>query len=204
MLNVAIGLTLGAVLELNLNTILRLFGASDHTLPHARAYMQILLFGNAFTHLYYGLNAQLRSTSRPMYAMYANIGTVAINTVLAYLFVIHLRWGITGAAWSTLIAQVCALCWQFWLFSGKNSPVRLMRRYLRPQWRVIERGAHHWSSAVSHQHFNEFGGDYPHALHGRVWRRHGGRSLWHSEPTGDVYGFCGDGARPRYAADCGI
>ena len=75
-LNVAIGLTLGAVLELNLDTILRLFGASDHTLPHARAYMQILRFGNAFTHLYYGLNAQLRSTSRPMYAIEANIGTV--------------------------------------------------------------------------------------------------------------------------------
>ena len=64
-LNVAIGLTLGAVLELNLDTILRLFGASDHTLPHARAYMQILLFGNAFTHLYYGLNAQLRSARWP-------------------------------------------------------------------------------------------------------------------------------------------
>ena len=64
-LNVMIGLTLGLVLELNLDSILRLFGASDRTLPHARAYMQILLFGNVFTHMYYGLNAQLRSTSRP-------------------------------------------------------------------------------------------------------------------------------------------
>ena len=122
-LNVVIGLTLGLVLELNLD---------------ARAYMQILLFGNAFTHMYYGLNAQLRSTSRPIYAMYANIGTVAINTVLAYLFVVRLGWGIAGAAWSTLIAQMCALCWQFWLFSRKDSPVRLLRRYLRPQVRIIK------------------------------------------------------------------
>ena len=131
-------MTLGLVLELNLDSILRLFGASERTLPHARTYMQILLFGNVFTHMYYGLNAQLRSTSRPMYAMYANIGTVAINTVLAYLFVMRLGWGIAGAAWSTLIAQVCALCWQFWLFSGKNSPVRLLRRYLRPQLRIMK------------------------------------------------------------------
>jgi len=137
-LNVMIGLTLGLVLELNLDAILRLFGASDRTLPHARAYMQILLFGNVFTHMYYGLNAQLRSTSRPMYAMYANIGTVAINTVLAYLFVMRLGWGIAGAAWSTLIAQMCALCWQFWLFSRKDSPVRLLRRYLRPQGRIMK------------------------------------------------------------------
>ena len=137
-LNVVIGLTLGLVLELNLDAILRLFGASDRTLPYARAYMQILLFGNAFTHMYYGLNAQLRSTSRPIYAMYANIGTVAINTVLAYLFVVRLGWGIAGAAWSTLIAQMCALCWQFWLFSRKDSPVRLLRRYLRPQVRIMK------------------------------------------------------------------
>jgi len=137
-LNVVIGLTLGLVLELNLDAILRLFGASDRTLPYARAYMQILLFGNAFTHMYYGLNAQLRSTSRPIYAMYANIGTVAINIVLAYLFVVRLGWGIAGAAWSTLIAQMCALCWQFWLFSRKDSPVRLLRRYLRPHVRIIK------------------------------------------------------------------
>ena len=70
--------------------------------------------------------------------MYANIGTVAINTVLAYLFVVRLGWGIAGAAWSTLIAQMCALCWQFWLFSRKDSPVRLLRRYLRPQGRIMK------------------------------------------------------------------
>lgn len=136
-LNVIIGLSLGLLLEANLDPILRMFGASDNTLPHARAYMEILLYGNVFTHMYYGLNAQLRSTSRPMYAMYANIGTVAINAVLAYIFVMHLGWGIAGAAWSTLIAQMCALVWQFWLFSSPSSPVQLFRRYLRPKLRIM-------------------------------------------------------------------
>ena len=48
-----------------LNPILRFFGASDATLPFSHEYMLILLSFNAVTHLYFGLNAMLRSTNRP-------------------------------------------------------------------------------------------------------------------------------------------
>ena len=68
-LNVTMGLTLGLLLLAGLTPILRLFGASNNTLPYAHDYMSILLWGNVVTHLYYGLNAQLRSTNRPKLAM---------------------------------------------------------------------------------------------------------------------------------------
>ena len=46
-LNVTMGLTLGLLLLAGLTPILRLFGASDNTLPHAHDYMSILLWATS-------------------------------------------------------------------------------------------------------------------------------------------------------------
>ena len=136
-LNVVMGLTLGVVLLCTLSPILRLFGASDNTLPYAHDYMRILLCGNVVTHLYYGLNAQLRSTNRPKLAMYSTFGSVLINAVLAWLFVMVLGWGIKGAAWSTLIAQSSMLLWQIYLFTRLGEMIRFRRDIFRPDRRIM-------------------------------------------------------------------
>ena len=136
-LNVVMGLTLGVVLLCTLSPILRLFGASDNTLPYAHDYMRILLCGNVVTHLYYGLNAQLRSTNRPKLAMYSTFGSVLINAVLAWLFVMVLGWGIKGAAWSTLIAQSSMLLWQIYLFTRPGDMIRFRRDIFRPDRRIM-------------------------------------------------------------------
>ena len=136
-LNVVMGLTLGVVLLSTLTPILRLFGASDNTLPYAHDYMRILLCGNVVTHLYYGLNAQLRSTNRPKLAMYSTFGSVLINAVLAWLFVMVLGWGIKGAAWSTLIAQTSMLLWQIYLFTRPGDMIRFRRDIFRPDRRIM-------------------------------------------------------------------
>ena len=108
-MNVAMGLILGLVLQVFLTPILRFFGASDDTLPYAHDFMTVILAGNVVTHLYLGLNAMLRSTNRPKQAMYATFGTVIINIVLAPLFIFVLGWGIRGAALATILAQCCML-----------------------------------------------------------------------------------------------
>ena len=136
-LNVVMGFTLGVVLLSPLTPILRLFGASDNTLPYAHDYMSILLCGNVVTHLYYGLNAQLRSTNRPKLAMYSTFGSVLINAVLAWLFVMVLGWGIKGAAWSTLIAQTSMLLWQIYLFTRPGDMIRFRRDIFRPDRRIM-------------------------------------------------------------------
>ena len=119
-LNIIIGILFGGICLLFLDPILRFFGASDNTLPYAREYMEIILAGNAFTHLYFGLNAVLRSASKPKMAMYATIFTVVINTILDPLFIYTFGLGIRGAAYATILSQFLALCWQWKLFSNKN------------------------------------------------------------------------------------
>ena len=120
MLNIVVGLCFGGICLLFLDPILRFFGASDNTLPYARDYMQIILCGNVFTHLYFGLNAVLRSASKPRHAMYATIFTVVVNTILDPIFIYGLDLGIQGAAFATVLSQFLALSWQWRLFSNKN------------------------------------------------------------------------------------
>lgn len=137
LMNVAMGLLLGVVLQVFLDPILFFFGASQDTLPYAHDFMTVILTGNVVTHLYLGLNAMLRSTNRPKLAMYATFGSVGINALLAPLFIFVLGWGIRGAALATIVAQCCMLVWQLRLFSDKREFIHLRREILRPEPRIM-------------------------------------------------------------------
>ena len=126
-LNLIVGLAFGGICLLFLDPILRFFGASDATLPYAREFMQVILAGNVFSHMYFGMNAVLRAASKPRMAMFATIFTVAMNILLDAVFILWWHWGIKGAAFATVISQVLALCWQMKLFSNKNELLHLKR-----------------------------------------------------------------------------
>ena len=107
-LNLIIGLLYTVAVLLFLDPILIFFGGSEQTLPYAREYMVIILWGNMITHMYFGLNAVLRAAGFPKRAMYATIFTVVLNTVLDPVFIYIFDMGISGAAIATVIAQVAA------------------------------------------------------------------------------------------------
>lgn len=56
-LNILLGVAFTVVVMAFLDPILYFFGGSDNTVGYARDYMEIILLGNAITHLYLGLNA---------------------------------------------------------------------------------------------------------------------------------------------------
>lgn len=126
-LNLIVGLAFGGICLLFLDPILRFFGASDATLPYARDFMQVILAGNVFSHMYFGMNAVLRAASKPRMAMFATIFTVGMNILLDVVFILWWHWGIKGAAFATIISQVLALCWQMKLFTNKSELLHLKR-----------------------------------------------------------------------------
>ena len=130
-LNIIVGILFATVTLIFLDPILIFFGASEQTLPYAREYMQVILVGNMFTHLYFGLNAILRSASKPRQAMYATIFTVVLNTILDPIFIYGLHLGIRGAAIATILSQITALCWQCRLFSNPNDILHFERGIYR-------------------------------------------------------------------------
>ncbi len=119
-LNTIIGLLFTAITLSFLDPILEFFGASENTLPYARDYMRINLLGNAITHLYFGLNAVLRSSGHPRKAMLATILTVTLNAILDPIFIFALDMGVQGAAIATLLAQLVSLIWLLRIFADKR------------------------------------------------------------------------------------
>lgn len=136
-LNLIMGLGVGLVCLLFLDSILRFFGASDQTIPYARDYMVIILLGNVITHMYFGLNAVLRAAGKPKHAMSATIFTVVLNTLLDPLFIYTFGLGIKGAAYATVLAQSLALIWQLYTFSRPKELLHFKRGTFRLQSSII-------------------------------------------------------------------
>ena len=110
-----------------LDPILMAFGASPDTLFYAHEYMEIILYGNILTHIYFGLNAMLRSAGHPRFSMVATIVAVGVNIILDPIFIFGMDMGVRGAALATVISQGIAVTWQFTKFTNKNELVRFHR-----------------------------------------------------------------------------
>ena len=136
-LNILLGVAFTVVVMAFLDPILYFFGGSDETVGYARDYMEIILLGNAITHLYLGLNAVLRSAGHPQKAMYATVATVIINTILDPVFIYGFGWGIRGAAIATIVAQVIALAWQLKLFSNKDELLHFHKGIFRLKRKIV-------------------------------------------------------------------
>ena len=138
LLNVVLGVVLMAFGLAYLDELLYFFGASDQTLPYAREYMRIILYGNVITHLYHGLNCMLRVAGYPNKAMNITIIAVVLNAILDAVFILWLKWGIAGSAWATVIAQMLAVVVQWIHFSDVKSFLRFRSEAFRFRWDIIK------------------------------------------------------------------
>ncbi|NCE72575.1 MATE family efflux transporter [Odoribacter sp. Z80] len=137
LLNITIGLLFMAVCLIFLEPILYFFGASEDTLPYARDYMKVILYGNLITHIYMGLNEVMRASGYPQRAMAATLFAVAINGVLNALFIFVFDMGIRGAALGTICAQFLALLGVLVHFISRKSYIRFQRGIFHVKWHIV-------------------------------------------------------------------
>ena len=148
-MNIAMGVVFAVVSLLFLDPILYFFGASSASISYAREYMQIILLGNVFTHMYFGFNALLRAMGHPKMAMKATILTVILNTILDPLFIFEninlgfvqvngLGWGIRGAAIATILSQCISLVWQVRVMSDKRELIHFKRGIYRLKSYIVK------------------------------------------------------------------
>ena len=137
-LNIILGIVFMIVALTFIDPILYFFGASENTLPYAKEYMKIILYGNIVTHLYFGLNAQMRSSGFPKKAMMLTIFTVALNTILDPIFIFTFDLGIKGAAWATVIAQTASLVIVMRHFNDKSRGLHFEKGIIRLDWRIAK------------------------------------------------------------------
>lgn len=124
---VTVNLILGVLILLIglsfLDEILLLFGASNQTLPLAKSFMKILLYGNLVTHLYWGLNEFMRANGFPLKAMNIILFSVVTNCFLNALFLFWFQWGIKGSALAIVLSQTLALLFEIIHFCKKKNPI---------------------------------------------------------------------------------
>ena len=165
-----------------LDPILMAFGASEDTIGYAHDYMEIILYGNILTHIYFGLNAMLRSAGHPRFSMTATIVAVVVNIILDPIFIFALDMGVRGAALATVISQAVAVFWQITKFMDKNELVRFHRGIWRLNRHITGRSlaiglspflyniAHCFVVIILNNQLKHFGGDMAIASYGVINR----------------------------------
>ena len=181
-MNIILSAVVMAVGLIWLDPILLAFGASEDTLLYAREYMEIILYGNILTHIYFGLNAMLRSAGHPRFSMVATLVAVVVNIILDPIFIFGLDMGVRGAALATVISQVVAVVWQFAKFMDKNELVRFHRGIWRLNRHITTRAlaigmspflyniAHCFVVIIINNQLKNFGGDMAIASYGVINR----------------------------------
>ena len=181
-MNIILSAIVTAVGLIWLDPILMAFGASEDTLLYAHEYMEIILYGNILTHIYFGLNAMLRSAGHPRFSMTATIVAVMVNIILDPIFIFGLDMGVRGAALATVISQAVAVVWQFTKFMDKNELVRFHRGIWRLNRHITTRAlaigmapslyniAHCFVVIIINNQLKNFGGDMAIASYGVINR----------------------------------
>lgn len=129
---------LTAVYLLFAEPLLRLFGASDVTLPYALEYMSIYSCGSVFVLLVLGLNMFLTAQGFSNFAMLTTVIGAVINIILDPILIFGFDMGVTGAAIATVFSQMVGAAWVLWfLVKGNKTILRLRLRCMRLVGRVF-------------------------------------------------------------------
>ncbi|NLW46228.1 MAG: MATE family efflux transporter [Firmicutes bacterium] len=134
---IGIALTVTTLGLIFLDPLLLFFGASAEVLPYARDYMKIILLGEVFMSIGFGMNHFIRAEGNPKIAMATMLLGAVANTILDPIFIFVLGWGVKGAAWATIISQAASAAWVLSYFIGKRSHLRIQIRNLKLKLDVI-------------------------------------------------------------------
>ena len=125
---VSFGALLTAVLEIFLEDILRLCGASDVTLPYAIVYMRIMLVSTVVLFSMQSMGRLLHIQSRPKVQMMLQIGGITGNVILSVIFVFVFKWGMKGVALASIMCESVSWILYIKIFSNKKAFLHFTKR----------------------------------------------------------------------------
>jgi putative MATE family efflux protein len=132
--------------------VARLLGATEEMLPACVLYGQINMVGNTAYMLQYLFQSFMVTAERPKMGLYVTIAAGVTNMVLDWLFVGIFHWGVSGAAWATVVSQlVGGLIPLIYFFAPNHSPYRLGKTHFDVRWltKAAGNGSSEFMSTVS-------------------------------------------------------
>lgn len=126
-----LAVVLTAVFYFAAPTLLRLFGASDATLPYALQYSRIYVLGSAFVLIVMGMNPFVTTQGFAKVSMMTTVIGAVINIILDPIFIFGLDMGVTGAALATVLSQTVSAVWILRFLTGKQTILKLRVRNMK-------------------------------------------------------------------------
>lgn len=117
--------------------LLKLFGASDSTLPYAVDYCRIYVLGSVFVLTVMGMNPFITTQGFAKISMLTTVIGAVINIILDPLFIFIFDMGVKGAAVATVLSQAVSAVWVFLFLTGKKTVLRLRTANLKLVPRII-------------------------------------------------------------------
>ncbi|MBQ1945367.1 MAG: MATE family efflux transporter, partial [Clostridia bacterium] len=117
--------------------LLRMFGASDNTLPYALAYGRIYILGSAAVLIVMGMNPFITTQGFAKISMMTTLIGAGINIVLDPVFIFVFDMGVEGAALATVISQIVSAVWILRFLMGKKTILRLKKVNMKLQKQII-------------------------------------------------------------------
>ena len=113
------------------NQILHMFGASDGSLPYAKAYINIILLGTIFNLLGMVFNNSIRGDGNPKLSAAIMVVGCLTNIVLDALFIMVFKMGIQGAAIATVTSQFVTAIWGLAYYTRGKSTLKFKKSSLK-------------------------------------------------------------------------
>ncbi len=108
-MNMLIGTALTFAGLFFIDDLLRLFGASATTLPLAKEYTTVILYGAVLTMCAISGNNTIRSLGNSKAAMVSMILGAITNMILDPIFIWYMDMGLSGAAWATVASHAVSI-----------------------------------------------------------------------------------------------
>ena len=120
-----LAVVLTAVFYFTCPTLLRLFGASDNTLPYAVEYGRIYILGSISVLIVMGMNTFITTQGFASMSMLTTVIGAVTNIVLDPILIFALDMGVAGAAYATVISQIISAVWILLFLTGKKTILKL-------------------------------------------------------------------------------
>ena len=118
-------------------TLLRLFGASDATIPYALTYGRIYIAGSIFVLIVMGMNTFITTQGFAKFSMLTTVIGAVINIILDPIFIFVLDMGVAGAALATVLSQAVSALWILRFLTGKTTILKLKVSNMKLQRHII-------------------------------------------------------------------
>lgn len=112
-------------------TLLRLFGASDVTLPYAVDYARIYVLGSVCVLVVMGMNPFITTQGFAKISMMTTVIGAIINIVLDPIFIFIFKMGVKGAALATILSQAVGALWILRFLTGNKTVLHLRKENMK-------------------------------------------------------------------------